>query len=39
MNELKVKSIELLKKLIKTESFSTKEDKTAELIQKWFKTI
>ena len=37
MNELKLKSIELLKKLIQTESFSTKEDKTAELIQKWFK--
>ena len=37
MKELKLKSIELLKKLIQTESFSTKEDKTAELIQKWFK--
>ena len=32
MKELKLKSIELLKKLIQTESFSTKEDKTAELI-------
>ena len=30
MKELKLKSIELLKKLIQTESFSTKEDKTAE---------
>jgi len=37
MNELKLKSIELLKKLIQTESFSTKEEKTAELIEKWFK--
>ena len=37
MKELKLKSIELLKKLIQTESFSTKEDKTAELIQNWFK--
>ena len=37
MKELKLKSIELLKKLIQIESFSTKEYNSSKLIQNWFK--
>ena len=38
LEELTKNAIDLLKKLIETESFSTQESKTASLIEDWFKT-
>lgn len=37
ISELQEEAIELLKELIETESFSGKEDKTADLLENWFK--
>ncbi|MDR5590648.1 M20 family metallo-hydrolase [Christiangramia sp. SM2212] len=37
LNELQQKAITLLKKLIETQSFSGEEDKTAELLEEWFR--
>ncbi|TBW26677.1 M20 family metallo-hydrolase [Gramella sp. KN1008] len=37
ISDLQKEAIELLKNLIETESFSGKEDKTAELLENWFK--
>lgn len=37
ISELQKEAIELLKQLIQTESFSGKEDKTADLLENWFR--
>ncbi|WP_026934094.1 M20 family metallo-hydrolase [Christiangramia echinicola] len=37
LKELQQQAIELLKNLIETQSFSGEEDKTADLLEKWFK--
>ncbi|MCM8570570.1 M20 family metallo-hydrolase [Gramella jeungdoensis] len=37
ISDLQKEAIELLKNLIKTQSFSGEEDKTAELLENWFK--
>jgi acetylornithine deacetylase len=37
LKELQAQAIELLKYLIQTQSFSGEEDKTADLLEKWFK--
>tara|TARA_B100000929_G_scaffold159622_1_gene126286 strand:- start:796 stop:1863 length:1068 start_codon:yes stop_codon:yes gene_type:complete len=37
LKELQQKAIELLKNLIQTQSFSGEEDKTADLLEEWFK--
>ena len=37
LKELQQQAMELLKNLIKTQSFSGEEDKTADLLEKWFK--
>ena len=37
LKELQQQAVELLKNLIKTQSFSREEDKTADLLEKWFK--
>ncbi|SDB56236.1 acetylornithine deacetylase [Flavobacteriaceae bacterium MAR_2010_188] len=39
MEKLTNKAIELLKKLIETPSFSSEEDQTASLIERWFKDL
>lgn len=36
VKELQKEAIELLKNLIQTQSFSGEEDRTAELLEKWF---